>query len=78
MLRDGFFVTSDTSADPRLDGHVYQGVIQAYHGVPLLDDRGELFGTLCHFDTDSYGLPDEEQFWAPALSCHTGNRSSRT
>lgn len=31
-----------------------------YHGVPLLDNQGELFGTMCHFDVVSYYLPDAE------------------
>ncbi|WP_066270611.1 GAF domain-containing protein [Hydrogenophaga palleronii] len=50
VLRDGFFASSDTGEDRRLDGHVYQGKLMAYHGVPVRDRHGELFGTLCHFD----------------------------
>lgn len=60
VLRDGFFVTDNSGDDHRLNGHKYQGVMVAYHGVPLLDDRSELFGTLCHFDVVSYGLPPDE------------------
>jgi GAF domain-containing protein len=50
VLRDGQFLTSDSSTDDRLDGHPYKGVMMAYTGVPLRDDQGEFFGTLCHFD----------------------------
>lgn len=60
VLRDGEFRTGCSAQDARLDGHRYQGVMGAYHGVPLVDDHGGLFGTLCHFDTDDRPLPDEE------------------
>ena len=60
VLRDGVFLSDDTGTDRRLDGHKYQGALLAYHGVPLLDNRGELFGTLCHFDTVSHGLSEDE------------------
>lgn len=60
VLRDGEFRTGFTARDARLDGHRYQGVMGAYHGVPLVDDQGGLFGTLCHFDTAERALPDEE------------------
>lgn len=60
VLRDGGFGTECSARDARLDGHRYQGVMGAYHGVPLVDDDGGLFGTLCHFDTDERTLPDEE------------------
>lgn len=60
VLREGVFLVEDSGGDRRLDGHKYQGVMVAYHGVPLLDDRGELFGTLCHFDVKSHGLASNE------------------
>ena len=60
VLRDGSFLTEDTSKDSRVDGSPYKGVVVAYHGLPLLDGRGELFGTLCHFDFVPRPLPDGE------------------
>ena len=60
VLRDGVFKTSNTAADPRLDGHPYQGVLICYHGVPLLSATGELWGTLCHFDVQELTLSDAE------------------
>lgn len=60
VLRDGLFQTSNTSDDRRLDGHKYQGVLMSYHGVPVLDSQGELFGTLCHFDALTRPLSDED------------------
>lgn len=60
VMRDGGFSSRDTACDPRLDGHKYQGVMGSYHGLPLLDNQGQLYGTLCHFDTERFPLPDEE------------------
>jgi GAF domain-containing protein len=60
VLRQGKFVTSDSSLDSRLDGHPYKGVMMAYHGVPIMDSEGGLLGTLCHFDVESRPLADEE------------------
>jgi len=59
VIRDGHFQTCESGADPRLDGHPYQGVMVSYHGVPILGD-GEIWGTLCHFDTVRRTLTDEE------------------
>ena len=59
VLRDGLFKTSNTADDHRLNGHKYQGVLMTYHGVPVLDNQGEFFGTLCHFDALTRPLADE-------------------
>lgn len=59
-MRDGSFLTEDTRADARVDGSPFKGVVVAYHGLPLLDGRGELFGTLCHFDFVPQPLADSE------------------
>jgi hypothetical protein len=50
VLRDGSFLTGDSAADDRLDGHPYKGVMLAYCGVPVFNAEGEPSGTLCHFD----------------------------
>lgn len=60
VLRDGAFRTEHSGEDARLDGHKYQGVLLSYHGVPVLDNAGELFGTLCHFDALQRDLSDED------------------
>ena len=60
VLKDGMFSTCDCAADSRLDGHKYQGTMGSYHGLPILDNAGELFGTICHFDTERFALSDEE------------------
>lgn len=60
VLRDGVFSTDDSALDVRLEGHPYQGVMICYHGVPVMSSRGELWGTLCHFDVSPIELPDAE------------------
>jgi len=60
VLRDGFFITHNSAKDERLNGMKFQGVLGAYYGVPLLNNQGELYGTLCHFDMPAYPLDDLE------------------
>lgn len=59
VLRDGVF-TVDGSYDPRLVGHPYKGIVNAYVGLPLMKAGGELLGTVCHFDLDPLELSDSE------------------
>lgn len=60
VLREGYFLTGDSARDARLNGHPYQAVMVAYHGVPLMGSDGVLSGTLCHFDTVQRELSGEE------------------
>lgn len=60
VLRDGFFSKSDTSKEPMLDGHKYQGVLLSYTGVPIVGRDGKLYGTLCHFDASKRKLSEED------------------
>ncbi|MDB5848931.1 MAG: hypothetical protein JWP29_2683, partial [Rhodoferax sp.] len=60
VLRDGFLLVDHSGRDERLAGSPYQNVVVAYHGVPILDNAGELTGTLCHFDMVEQGISDEE------------------
>jgi len=60
VLRDGFFRMSDSGTDNRVDGHKYQGVLLAYSGVPIEDGKGDLWGTLCHFDASAIDLSDAD------------------
>jgi len=60
VMRDGTFLTSNSANEDRLDGHPYKGVMVSYHGVPVIDATGELFGTLCHFDVTEQPFSDEE------------------
>ncbi|MDM0072924.1 GAF domain-containing protein [Variovorax sp. J2P1-59] len=73
-IREGAFLTDDSRADPRVDGSPFKGVVLAYHGIPLVDKSGQLFGTLCHFDFEPRRLSDQEfeflQEAARVLSTH--------
>lgn len=60
VLRDGVFRTVGSAEDGRLDGHKYQGAIGSYHGLPIVDNFGELFGTICHFDIEPLSMAEEE------------------
>ena len=60
VLKEGLFLSDDSTHDRRLDGHPYQGVMVSYHGVPLIGNTGELIGTLCHFDVQARGLSEAE------------------
>ncbi|WP_076999022.1 GAF domain-containing protein [Variovorax sp. KK3] len=60
VRRDSAFRTDNSSVDPRLQGHPYQGVVVSYHSVPLVSDTGELWGTLSHFDMAPLPLSQEE------------------
>lgn len=60
VLRDGFFRTSRTTGMGELDGHLYQGVLESYVGLPLMSSPDKMFGTLCHFDFGEKPMSDEE------------------
>lgn len=60
VLRDGQFCTSNTALEPLLNGHKYQGVLGAYYGIPLVNNYGDLYGTLCHFDVATHAITNEE------------------
>ncbi|KQP21994.1 GAF domain-containing protein [Pseudorhodoferax sp. Leaf267] len=60
VLRDGGLCMEDSTHDARVAGSPYQGMVVAYHGVPITSDSGELVGTLCHFDLRQQLLPDDE------------------
>ena len=60
VLRDGFLMVEHSGRDERLATSPYQNVVVAYHGVPILDNAGELSGTLCHFDMVEQSISDAE------------------
>ena len=60
VARDGYFTSSDTAEDARLSDHPYKGTYNAYVGVPILNNVGELWGTLCHLDPEALSITDEE------------------
>ena len=50
------------SASPsrRHRAHAFRRRALACHGVPLVDGSGELYGSLCHFDLEPWGISEEE------------------
>ena len=44
------FQISHAELDERVKGHPKQNSVQCYCGVPLIDEDGKMFGTVCHFD----------------------------
>lgn len=56
VLRDGSLLVDNSMHDERLLASSFRGVVVAYHGVPVTDHRGGLYGTLCHFDLVEQGL----------------------
>jgi len=59
-MREGVFRTADSTHETSLDGHKYQGVLRSYIGLPLVDNQGALYGTICHFDEQALVLADTE------------------
>lgn len=60
VFREQSFRTDNSADDHRLDGHPFQGKVLAYHGVPLIDEAGALYGSLCHFDLQAWGISEDE------------------
>ena len=50
------FVIHDALQDNRVHEHPKQKTVQAYCGVPLLDENGNMFGTICHFNLEPIPL----------------------
>jgi GAF domain-containing protein len=53
------FDIDDSLEDERVAGHPKQAEIRSYCGVPLLDELGRMFGTICHFDFEPRPISDE-------------------
>ena len=54
------FATGNSQHDPRLVAHPARSSVLAYCGVPLRDETGRCFGTLCHFDMRPRLIPAAE------------------
>ena len=59
-VREGHFVTADSSSDSRLVGHPYPSAIGSYVGLPLVSASDGLFGTFCHYDERGHPVSDAE------------------
>lgn len=56
------FLVDDSLHDERVEGHPKRKVVQSYCGIPLIDDDGTLFGTICHFDFNPIPFTRDEAF----------------
>ena len=73
------FTTPDSLQDDRVRAHPKRKVVQSYFGVPLLDEDGKMFGTICHFDLRPIPISDEnvELMEAVALLIKTAHVANR-
>ena len=73
------FTTPDSLQDDRVHDHPKRKVVQSYCGVPLLDEDGKMFGTICHFDLRPIPISDEnvELMEAVALLIKTAHVANR-
>lgn len=55
-------VIDNSLQDERVQEHPKREVVQSYCGIPLIDEDGTLFGTICHFDFQPIPFTQEEAF----------------
>lgn len=60
VLRQGEFLTTRASEDPRLDGHPYDGLVESYYGRLLTRPDGTPYGTFIHFDVEPRAIDRQE------------------
>jgi hypothetical protein len=53
------FQTPDAMMDPGLEHHPDRGVVRSYIGTPLIDKKGRVVGSLCHFDLHPLTPPED-------------------
>ena len=66
--KEDVFSVTDAMEDERLEGHPKRGEIRSYTGVPLLDDQGDVFGTICHFDHEVVEISDQNVHLLEAIA----------
>lgn len=64
----GPLVISDARRDDRWRDHPAREEIVSYCGVPLLDEQGEVFGTICHYDYGTVEISPENVELLEAMS----------
>lgn len=53
------FHLTNSLQDERVACHPLRSQIRSYFGVPLLDEKGQVFGTICHFDFEVVAISQE-------------------
>ncbi|WP_427911635.1 GAF domain-containing protein [Ramlibacter sp. MMS24-I3-19] len=56
----GPFLLADSLRDDRVVDHAKRAEVRSYCGVPLVDDRGWMHGSLCHFDYEPHPLRETD------------------
>lgn len=56
----GPFLLVDSLRDDRVADHAKRQQIRSYCGVPLVDERGWMHGSLCHFDFEPHPLRETD------------------
>lgn len=68
------FAVDDAAQDARVSAHPAREQYAAYCGVPLRNEKGDAFGTLCHFDPrPRIGTAEQLEFLdqvAPLVAAH--------
>lgn len=59
-IRQPPLVVTDADTDRRLYARPNPGLLMSYVGLPLSMAPGQLYGTLCHYDTRAHPLSDAE------------------
>jgi len=76
------FVTMDSMVDARVTGHPKRLEVRSYCGVPLVDEEGRAFGTVCHFDARPLAISDQNvelmEAVAALISSSVGLRAEGT
>jgi GAF domain-containing protein len=71
------FVTLDSMVDERVAGHPKRLEVRSYCGVPLVNEDGRAFGTICHFDARPLSISDQNvelmEAIAPLLATGSAN-----
>ena len=60
VLKQGEFLTTRASQDPRLGGHPYDGLVESYYGRLLRRADGTPYGTFIHFDMEPRSIARQE------------------
>lgn len=56
----GPFLVADSLSDERVAAHCKRQEVRSYCGVPLVDARGWMHGSLCHFDFEPHPLRETD------------------
>ena len=54
------FRLADSFEDARVAVHPKKQLIRSYCGVPLTDENGTMFGSVCHFDFEPHALKESD------------------